>query len=275
MIAYPDRAAKELVSGENGAGPATGLLAAALEYGPAILFVLLIAVAWEVVWRSIDMPEYLFPRPSVIAVTLWRRFWLIYPHALWTLTEIVTGFVGGTLTGFLLAMLVFYSQLASRTLYPLAIFSQTIPKLAIAPLFVIWLGFGMAPKIAIISLLVMFPVLVNSVDGFRSVDPRMIDLMRSLSASQVQIFRYIRFPAALPFIFSALKIGTTLAVIGAVVGEWVGASRGLGYLILTANSMVDTPLLFAVLVVLSLMGLAFFGGIFLCERIALYWQTDK
>ena len=104
---------------------------------------------------------------------------------------------------------------------------------------------------------------------------RVIDLMRSLSATELQIFRYIRFPAALPFIFSALKIATTLAVIGAVVGEWVGASRGLGYLILTANSMVDTPLLFAVLVVLSLIGLAFFGGIFLWERTALYWQSDK
>ena len=217
-------------------------------------------------------------RPAALRLserTLVRRFGLIYPHALWTLTEILTGFVAGVLSGFLLAMLVFYSPLAARVLYPLAVFSQTIPKLAVAPLFVIWLGFWIAPKIAVIVLLVMFPVLVNTVDGFRSVDPRLIDLMRSLSASEAQVFRYIRFPAALPFIFSALKIATTLAVIGAVVGEWVGASRGLGYLILTANSLVDIPLLFAVLVVLSMLGLAFFAGIFLWERVALYWQSDK
>ena len=243
------------------------------EYGPAALAVILGVIAWEVVWRWIAMPEYLFPRPSVVAVTLYRRAGLIAPHALFTLTEILIGFAAGVLLGFVLAMLVFYSRLAARVLYPLAVFSQTVPKLAVAPLFVIWLGFGIAPKIAIIVLLVMFPVLVNTVDGFRSVDPRLIDLMRSVSASERQIFRYIRFPAALPFIFSALKIATTLAVIGAVVGEWVGASRGLGYLIMTANSLVDIPLLFAVLVTLSLLGLAFFGGIYLWERIALSWQS--
>ena len=246
--------------------------AAVREYGPAALAVGLGVIAWEVVWRWIAMPEYLFPRPSVVMVTLYRRAGIIAPHALFTLTEILIGFAAGVLLGFVLAMLVFYSRLAARVLYPLAVFSQTVPKLAVAPLFVIWLGFGIAPKIAIIVLLVMFPVLVNTVDGFRSVDPRLIDLMRSVSASERQIFRYIRFPAALPFIFSALKIATTLAVIGAVVGEWVGASRGLGYLILTANSLVDIPLLFAVLVTLSLLGLAFFGGIYLWERIALSWQ---
>lgn len=258
---------------EEGLAPARA--AVWREYGPVAFFVVLAIVMWELVWRAIEMPEFLFPRPSVIAVTLVKRFGLIYPHALWTLTEILIGFVAGVLSGFLLAMLVFYSRLAARVLYPLAVFSQTVPKLAVAPLFVIWLGFGIAPKIAIIVLLVMFPVLVNTVDGFRSIDPRLIDLMRSLSASEAQVFRYIRFPAALPFIFSALKIATTLAVIGAVVGEWVGASRGLGYLILTANSLVDIPLLFAVLVVLSALGLAFFGGIFLWERVALYWQSDK
>jgi NitT/TauT family transport system permease protein len=266
------------LAGTKAEAPGRGgrtLPAAVREYGPATMFVVLGIAAWEVVWLWVRMPEYLFPRPSVIGVTLVRRFWLIYPHALWTLTEVLVGFVAGVFIGFLLAMLVFYSRLAARILYPLAVFSQTVPKLAVAPLFVIWLGFGIAPKIAIIVLLVMFPVLVNTIDGFRSVDPRLIDLMRSLSASEAQIFRYIRFPAALPFIFSALKIATTLAVIGAVVGEWIGASRGLGYLILTANSLVDIPLLFAVLVTLSIMGLAFFGGIFFWERIALYWQSDE
>jgi NitT/TauT family transport system permease protein len=240
-----------------------------------MLFVIGMIVAWEVVWRWIAMPEYLFPRPSVVAATLWKRAGLIAYHAGVTLTEIVVGFFAGVTGGFALAMLIFYSRLAARVLYPLIVASQTIPKLAVAPLFVIWLGFGIGPKIAIIVLLVAFPILVNTVDGFRSVDPRLIDLMKTLSASEWQVFRYIRLPASLPFIFSALKIGTTLAVIGAVVGEWVGASKGLGYLILTANSLVDIPLLFAVLVTLSLMGMGFFGVIFAIEHVALYWQADR
>ena len=165
MIIPGAQATKIPVQGSDDTHRAETPLAAFREYGPAALFVILAVIAWEVVSRWIDMPEYLFPRPSVIAATLWRRMGLIYPHALWTLTEILAGFAAGTLTGFLLAMLVFYSRLASRTLYPLAIFSQTIPKLAIAPLFVIWLGFGIAPKIAIIVLLVMFPVLVTRSTG--------------------------------------------------------------------------------------------------------------
>ncbi len=261
-------------AGTSGAARSGGS-AAVREYLPPAVFVLLGVTAWELVWRWIEMPEYLFPRPTVIAAALYQRAGLIYSHALITLSEILIGFVAGVLGGFALAVLVFYSRWGARIVYPLAVFSQTVPKLAVAPLFVIWLGFGMAPKIAVIVLLVMFPVLVNTVDGFRSVDPRLIDLMRSLSASELQVFRYIRFPAALPFIFSALKIATTLAVIGAVVGEWVGASQGLGYLILTANSLVDIPLLFAVLVALSMLGLAFFGVIFLWERVALFWQTRR
>ena len=244
-------------------------------YLPPMVFAAALVVAWELVWRWIAMPEYLFPRPLVIAATLYRRGWLIAPHAWATLVEIVVGFLAGVAGGFALAMLIFYSPLAARTLYPLIVASQTIPKLAIAPLFVVWLGFGIGPKIAIIVVLVAFPILVNTVDGFRSVDPRLIDLMKTLSASEWQVFRYIRFPASLPFVFSALKIATTLAVIGAVVGEWVGASKGLGYLILTANSLVDIPLLFAVLVALSVMGIVFFGVIFALERVALYWQSTR
>jgi NitT/TauT family transport system permease protein len=238
-------------------------------------FAIGVVILWEIVWRWIAMPEYLFPKPSVIASTLYRRAGIIYPHALFTAAEIVIGFVLGITAGFALAMLVFYSTLAAKIIYPLVVASQTVPKLAIAPLLVIWLGFGMAPKIAIIVILVAFPMLVNTISGFRSVDPRMIELMKTLSASEWKMFRYIRFPAALPFIFSALKLGTTLAVIGAVVGEWVGSSHGLGYLILAANSLVDVPLLFAVLVTLSVIGVAFFGTIFALERIALWWQSES
>jgi NitT/TauT family transport system permease protein len=244
------------------------------RYFAPTLFLLGLVVLWEVVLLWIEMPEYLLPRPSVIAVTLYRRIGIIYPHALFTATEIIVGYLGGIVLGFLAAMLIFYSALAARTLYPLAVASQTVPKLAIAPLLVTWLGFGMAPKIAIIVILVAFPMLVNTVAGFRSVDSRMIELMKTLSASEWKTFRYIRFPAALPFIFSALKLGTTLAVIGAVVGEWVGSSMGLGYLILSANSLVDTPLLFAVLVALSVIGVGFFGIIFFAERFALWWQAE-
>lgn len=238
------------------------------------LFAVGLVIAWEVVLRWIEMPEYLLPKPSVIAVTLYQKAGIIYPHALFTAAEIVIGYFGGITAGFALAMLVFYSSLAGRIIYPLVVASQTVPKLAIAPLLVIWLGFGMAPKIAIIVILVAFPMLVNTVAGFRSVDSRMIELMKTLSASGWKTFRFIRFPAALPFIFSALKLGTTLAVIGAVVGEWVGSSRGLGYLILAANSLVDVPLLFAVLVTLSAIGVAFFGTIFALERVALWWQSE-
>ena len=160
------------------------------------------------------------------------------------------------------------------TLYPLIVASQAVPKIAIGPLLVLWLGLGMLPKLAIVALMVFFPVVITAAEGFSSVDRNLLDLMRSVSASQWEIFRRVRFPHALPQIFSGLKIGITLAVVGAVVGEWIGSDNGLGYLLLQANTQLDTTLLFSALALLVVLGVVLFLLVEIAERLLLPWRTS-
>jgi NitT/TauT family transport system permease protein len=181
----------------------------------------------------------------------------------------------GAVVGFLLALLIAYSPLLERMLYPLIVASQAVPKIAIAPLFILWFGFGIWPKVVVTVLLVFFPVVVTSAEGLMSVDRNLIDLLRSVNATPLQIFTKVRLPHALPQVLAGLKIAIALAVVGAVVGEWVGADKGLGYMILFANSQLDTTLSFAAITLLVVMGVVLFIAVDLLGRLITPWQRVR
>jgi NitT/TauT family transport system permease protein len=236
------------------------------------LFLLGIVVVWEIAARVTDVPRYILPAPTEIADRVVRSWAILWEHSLVTLTEVFVGFVLGVALGLGLAIPIAYSPVVRNTLYPLIVASQAVPKIAIAPLLVLWLGFDMWPKIVVTALMVFFPVTVTAAEGLISVDRNLLDLLRSVHASERQIFIKVRFPHALPHIFSGLKIGITLAVVGAVVGEWVGADSGLGYLLVYANTLLDSTLLFASLFLLIVMGVALFIVVGIAERLLLPWH---
>ncbi len=234
------------------------------QYWVTVCFYATVSLIWELLsghvpqrWR---IPSYILPAPSAIYQEMVRVLPILLAHTRTTLVEILLGFLVGAVIGFGSAILVVYSRVMERIIYPMALFTQTIPKLAIAPLFLIWFGFGLAPKVAITALICLFPVLINSVAGLVSVDPKMMDLMYVLSATRWQVFRKIRLPSAVPHIFAGLEIGISLATVGAIVAEWVGAESGLGYMILIANNQLRTERVFAAIVAIVVLGLALFVG---------------
>ena len=239
------------------------------------LLILGLVVIWQLVTAYTDLFEpYILPEPTDIVARIWDSPGLLWDATRVTLVEVVVGFAIGSVVGVALAVPITYSTTFRNTVYPLIVASQAVPKIAVAPLLVVWLGFGIAPKLAVVALMVFFPVVVTAAEGFGSVDRSLLDLLRSVHASQWQIFRRVRMPHALPQIFSGLKIGITLAVVGAVVGEWVGSDSGLGYLILHANTLLDTTLLYAALVILVVMGVVLFVLVEVAERLLLPWRES-
>jgi NitT/TauT family transport system permease protein len=192
-----------------------------------------------------------------------------------TLQEVILGFGLSVCVGIPLAILIVYSRLFERVAFPLMVSLQTIPKVALAPILVMWLGYGIMPKVMVAFLISFFPIVISSVVGMRSAEKEMIYLVRSMGAGEIKTFLKIRLPNALPNIFAGLKIGIGQAVVGATVGEFIAAERGLGYLQLIAQVRLDTPLLFAAVVVLSLMGVLLFQVVALIERIAIPWNRAR
>lgn len=235
-------------------------------------FIIAVLVLWEIVSELTSVPEYILPAPTAIFARIISSWAILWHSLLVTASEVVIGFVIGVALGLALAVPIAYSRLIRDTIYPLIIASQAVPKIAIAPLLVLWLGFELGPKIAVTALMVFFPVTVTAAEGLASVDPNLLDLLRSVHASPAQIFLHIRVPHALPQIFSGLKIGITLAVVGAVVGEWVGADSGLGYLLVYANTLLDSTLLFASLFLLIALGVVSFIIVEVAERLLLPWH---
>jgi len=200
---------------------------------------------------------------------------MLWREALPTLYATLGGFVLSALVGVPIAMWIAYSRLVESFVYPLLVFSQSVPKVAIAPLFVVWFGFGVIPKVIAAFLLGFFPVIVATVQGFKSIEPDVIDLARSMGASPLKVFIKFRLPQAMPAIFSGLKVSVTLAVVGAVVGEFVGSNSGLGYVLQKANGTFDLPLMFAALVILSMIGVLLFLALELIERWVLPWHASQ
>jgi putative hydroxymethylpyrimidine transport system permease protein len=220
----------------------------------------------------LNLEDFLVPAPSEIAQTLWEDRSLLAENAWVTLQEVLLGFLCAAAAGLGFAVLLHMSGSLRRAIYPLLVASQTIPIIVVAPILVIWFGFGIGPKLAIIALICFFPITVNTLDGLRSVDPDAVKMMRTLDARRWQIFRRVEAPTALPYAFSGAKIAVAVAVIGAVFGEWSGSSSGLGYLMQRDNGSLETARLWASVVVLSSMAIALFGVLALLEKRLVRWR---
>ena len=241
-------------------------------YGLAALFTIAMIALWEAIIRGFHIPKYLFPAPSQVAVALRDDWSSILVPAMWvSLREIVIGFVIAAVAGVGLAILLHMFGPLRRAVYPLLIGSQTIPIVVLAPILVIVLGYGILPKLVIVALICFFPIVVNGLDGLRSVDDDFIHMMKTLDAGRWAIFRRIEFPAALPSIFSGMRIAATFAAIGAVFGEWSGASEGLGFVMLQATPNLQTARIFAAILILTLIAMALFALVSLLERIFVPW----
>ncbi len=237
----------------------------------ASMTLIALVILWEFLVRQFQVPAWLLPSPSLIgqAMVEWRSE--LVGHSIVTLYETLVGFALAIAISIPLAVAVVYSRLLQNTIYPILLALQSMPKVAIAPLLALWIGFGTLPKIVVVFLVCFFPIIVATTSGLTAVPTSLMDLIRSLSASSLQTFVKIRFPTAMPHIFVGLKIAITFAVIGAVIGEFVGSESGLGYLILVSTSQSRTPLAFGSLALLTLMSIVLYYGVALIERIAVPW----
>jgi NitT/TauT family transport system permease protein len=246
-----------------------------LDYLPAVALAALVIVAWQLYVSIFDVRDVILPPPTDVASTLVDRWSSLQDQLLVTLAEAVQGFLLAAAVGFALAIAITSSRLLRLALYPLIVTSQAVPVIAVAPLLITWFGFGPTSKVLVSALIAFFPMVVSSAAGLASLDPGVVSLMRSFPASRLQIFLRARLPNALPQIFAGLKVAAVLSVVGAVVGEWVGADQGLGYLIVRANASLSVDLVFAAIVLLSLTGIAFFVAVSLLERLVIPWQRQE
>jgi len=244
-------------------------------YLAPLLLILSVILAWEVALPLFKVAPYILPKPSAILAEFGRSGDRLWEHTVVTTREILIGFAAGSAIGILLAVLIAQSRVLERSLYPIIVFLHTVPKLAIAPIFVIWFGYGLLPKVVLVVVISFFPITVNTIYGLTSVDRNTLDLMRSVSASAWQILKWIRIPNAVPYLFAGLKISVTLAVVGAVIGEWVGTDAGLGFAILLSATQLNTPFMFAAITIISVIGVVLFYLVAVCERILIPWQEPR
>jgi putative hydroxymethylpyrimidine transport system permease protein len=230
-----------------------------------------LAARWDLLADALDIEPFLIPAPSDVAEALWEDRALLADDAWVTLQEVLAGFALSVGLGAGFAVALHLSDALRRAFYPLLVASQTIPIIVVAPILVVWFGFGIGPKLAIIALICFFPITVNTLDGLRSVDPDAVKMMRTLDAGRGQLLRRLEAPSALPYFFSGAKIAVAVAVIGAVFGEWAGSSEGLGHLMLNASAQLQTARLFAAVVILSAVAIALFGLLTLLERRVAWW----
>ncbi len=238
---------------------------------PPLIFSVVFLAAWQAYVTIFDISDAALPSPVEVGQALRDERQLLIDNTWVTVQEIVLGFLLALVVGVGLGVLLRSSRMVERAVYPWLVVSQLVPIPAIAPVFVIWFGFDMRPKILVVMLVSFFPIVVNTIDGLKAVEPELVNLMRTLRAPRRRIFLSAQLPAAMPFIFSGMKIASALAVIGAVFGEWVGASQGLGYLILVFNNQTNTAAVFAVVTVLAVIGIGLFALISLAERLVLPW----
>jgi NitT/TauT family transport system permease protein len=241
---------------------------------PLIVFALLFLL-WEGAVHLTGIKEYLLPPPSKVWADFLKRYPTVMDGAWVTTQEIIAGYLLAVVVSIPLAMTVAYSRFVENAIYPVVVFLQIIPKIAIAPLFIIWFGFGFTPKLLLVFLLSFFPIVVASIAGFKSVDPEIMDFARTTGAGSWKMFAKIRLPQALPDIFTGLKVGAALSATAAVVAEFVASDRGLGYLLLQYNGNLETPMVFAVIVLLSLIGLAVYYVVEIIERITIPWHVSQ
>lgn len=262
--------------GEKGAERRLGRIrspdrSALMRWLPSAAIALGILAAWEIAVRALDVQKWLLPAPSDIAVSLYADAPLLWRHTLATMLEIAVGFGLALACGVALAVAIGMSRTLERAVYPFVIASQTIPIIVIAPMLLIWVGYGLAPKVIVVALISFFPIVVNMVDGLKSVDRDMVDLMRTMGANRWQIFAKALVPSSLPYLFSGVRVAVAVSVIGAVIGEWVGSSEGLGYLMLRSKPQFLTERVFAAIAILSAIGVGLFALAGIIERLSIPW----
>jgi NitT/TauT family transport system permease protein len=241
---------------------------------PVLAFTMLI-VLWDVSIRVFDLKPFILPSPASVAEAMVADWPELADATLYTLVEIVLGFALSVIVGIGLAVAIVTWRPLEKAIYPILVGAQVIPKVAIAPLFVVWLGLGLAPKVLIAFLLSFFPMVVNTVVGLRAIEIGKLHLARSMGASAAQIFFRFRLPRAMPNIFAGLKLSVTAAVIGAIVGEFIGADEGMGRVLLVANGNLETAKLFAGIVLLSAVGIALFLIIAMLEKVVIRWHVSQ
>lgn len=239
-----------------------------ISFGVAVL-------VWEFVVVAFEIKNYLLPGPAEVVEAGIDIAADILPNSGWTMFAVLCGYLLAVIVGIPLAIIIVLSPRAERILYPPMVATQSIPKIALAPLFLIWFGFGVFPKVAVAFLICFFPIVVDTIVGLRSIDPALIQLARSMGAPPHKIFLRLRFPGALPSMFGGLKVASALAMVGALTGEFIGSDNGLGYLLMQAQGQQETGQVFAVLFVLSILAMVFFYLIEMIERITIPWHVSQ
>jgi NitT/TauT family transport system permease protein len=238
---------------------------------PAVALSASVVVIWEVVIRLFHVPAFVLPAPTAIVASLVANRVALATASQSTALEVLFGFVLSAVVGVLVALVIVRFERFGRALYPVIVLFQNVPKVALAPIFILWFGYGLAPKILLIVVIAFFPVAIDMLAGLQSVEPSFVSLMRSVGASKSKIMLRVRIPHSLPHLMAGLKVAITFSVIGAIVGEFAGANQGLGYVIQFASTQLDTPLIFAALIVVSVLGLAFYYIVEFAELILVPW----
>ena len=233
----------------------------------------LLLAGWEGAVRIMKIRSIVLPPPTEVAQTMVLRYDLLLDHLWPSLYLTILGFALSVVGGIIVAVLITYSEIVRKGFYPVIVVSQVIPKVSIAPLFIVWFGTGTLSSLLLAFLIAFFPMTINAAMGFQSVDEDIHKMARTFMGSRWQIFWKIRLPNALPYIFGGMKISITLAIIGVIVSEFVASQEGIGYLIKLAGGLLDTPLMLGAITVLSIAGLALYGLIVVAEKYAIYWQA--
>ena len=236
------------------------------------LFLLVWLIIWELVVYLFKIPEYILPTPRTILIDIFSDIPSLLPHLWITIKEAVGGLIIASFFGIVIAIIFLYSKNVEKGGYPYIIALKTTPIIVLAPLLILWFGNGILSKIVIVALICFFPIVVNTLKGFKSVNQDFIDLFKSLNSSKSQIFLKLRFPFSMPYIFSALKISSSLAFVGAIVGEFVGANEGIGFVILVASYHLNTVRMFSGIILVALAGIALFSLIDFIEKRVIYWE---
>ncbi|MPZ69213.1 MAG: ABC transporter permease subunit [Actinobacteria bacterium] len=236
---------------------------------------MVVIALWEWAVVAFEIPQYTLPRPSAIWVSFSGESGDLMHHTWLTAKEALLGYLIGNGIALVLAALMAEFKIVEKSLYPYVLVLRSLPIVALAPLLIIWFGFTIWPIVAASALICFFPTLVNGVEGFKAADTTMLELMRSLNASRTQVFQRVKLPNAMPYIFAALKISVVSSMIGAIVGEWIAADAGLGFLTIQANNFVDTLLLFRAIIAMAVLALSWFLLVVIIEKRVLKWQTSS
>jgi NitT/TauT family transport system permease protein len=257
----------------------TGEAAPAPRFGRSVTLPLAFAVAavalWQILCQTMRIPPILLPPPSAVWAVLWHNYAILFDQAVPTATETLLSIAAASVLGVGLAVLLTFSAWVREALYPNIVMFQLIPKIALAPLFIVWLGVGEETATVVAVFIAFFPIVVSSATGLVGAKPEVLQLCRSLAASEWQVFRMVRFPYAMPYIFAGIKVGVTMAMIGVVVGEFITAQRGLGYIIMFASAAGETATVLAAIVLLCGIGFAFYGVVGLGEQAVRHWYGGE